>query len=196
VLGTPAVPPTGTGFAAVADIARRRSQGWLTFGQMFIAPSPAWVGELRSGAVRQRLEAAVGWRTGEVADFRPAMLTLGVFDRGARRRTADQDLESLTAAYAELADADRLDAAHGACELLHQLSADESEAWSTGSLTRARELRIHQDQELRGDAGDRLQQACAAMLSGMSRPPYTALGQLCHLWVGMERAAGSAAGGT
>jgi hypothetical protein len=196
VRGTPAVPPTGTGFAAVAEIARRRAQGWLTFGPMFSAPTPDWVVELRSGAVRQHLEVAVGWRTGEVADFGPSMLTLGVFDRAARRRTVEQDLESLTAAYATLADTDMLDAAHGACELLHQLSADESMAWSSGNLPRARELRVHQDRELRGDAGDRLQQASAAILGGTAGPPYLALAQLCELWVGMERAGSSFADGS
>jgi hypothetical protein len=177
----------------VADIAGHRAQGWLTFGQIFTAPTPAWVAELRSGAVRQRLEMAVGWRTGEVADFGAALLTLGVFDRAARRRTVDQDLESLRAAYAELANAepanaDLLDAAHGACELLHQLSGDESMAWSSGGLPRARELRVRQDRELRGEAGDRLQQACVAILAGGSLSPYNALGQLCQLWVGKERA--------
>jgi hypothetical protein len=130
VPGTPGVPPSGTGFSAVADIARRRAQGWLTFAQLFTAPTPAWVLELRSGAVRQRLEAAVGWRTGEVADFGPSLLTLGVYDRGAGRRTVAHDFRSLTSAYAEVADTDMLDAARGACELLQQLSTDESMAWS------------------------------------------------------------------
>jgi hypothetical protein len=196
VPGTPDIPASGAGFAAVADIARRRAQGWLTFGQMFTAPTPAWVVELRSGAVRQRLQDAVGWRTGEVADFGPSMLTLGVYDRAAHRRTVAHDFKSLTAAYAELADADLLDAAHGACELLRQLSADESMAWSSGSLPRARELRVHQDRELRGATGDRLQQTCAAILGGTPRPPYAALGQLCQLWVAMERAGSSFAEGS
>jgi hypothetical protein len=193
VLGSPAVPPSGTGFDAVADIARRRAQGWLTFGQMFTAPTPAWVVELRSGAVRERLEVAVGWRSGELQGFGPLMLTFGVFDRAARRRTVEQDLQLLTTAHAEFIDADVLDAAHAACELLHQLSADESAAWSSGSLPRARELRVQQDRELRGEAGDTLQQACAAILDGTSQQPYVALGQLCQLWVGTERAGSSPA---
>jgi hypothetical protein len=58
-------------------------------------------------------------------------------------------------------------------------------------LARARELRVHQDGELRGAAGNRLQQACAAILGGTPRPPYAALGRLCQLWVGVERAGSS-----
>jgi hypothetical protein len=195
VRGTPAVPPTGTGFAAVADIARRRAQGWLTFGQLFAAPTPEWVSELRSGAVRERLESAVGWRSGELDDFGPSMLTLGAFDRGARRRAVEQDLELLTVAHAELATAQMLDSAHGACDLLRQLSADEAAGWSTGNLPAARELRVHQDRALRGEAGDVLQQACATILGGAPRPPYAAFVALCQVWVGKERAGSSIAEG-
>ena len=136
VSGDPAVPRPGTGFPAVADIARRRALGWLAFGEIFVNPTPAWVEEMRSGGFRERLEVAIGWRTGEVADFAPAMLTLGAFDRGARRRSSEQDLLSLGAAYADLADAAVLERVEGACTLLHGLTADESAAWSWGIYER------------------------------------------------------------
>ena len=191
--GDPAVPRPGTGFPAVAEIARRRALGWLAFGEIFVKPTPAWVDEMRSGGFRERLEVAVGWRTGEVADFAPAMLTLGAFDRGARRRSSGQDLLSLGAAFADLADAAVLERAEGACALLSLLTADESAAWSSGDLRGARELRVHEDQELRGEAGDVLQQACAAILGRAPRPPYVALVQLCQLWVGKERTGSSIA---
>ena len=75
----------------------------------------------------------------------------------------------------------------GACTLLHGLTADESAAWSSGIYERARALRVHEDLELRGEAGDVLQHACAEILGGAPRPPYVALVQLCQLWVGKER---------
>ena len=195
MLGSPAVPPFGTGLDAVADIARRRAQGWMTFGQIFTTPTSAWVGEARSGEVRQRLEAAVGWRSGELQDYGPAMLTLGAFDRAARRRSVEWDVRWLTTAFTEMADRDDLEAAHGGCELLHQLCADESMAWTSGSLPRARRLRVRQDQELHGEAGDMLHRACAVIIDG-ARQPYQALGQLCRLWVDTERAGSSFADGS
>lgn len=189
--GIPSTPPVGSGLDAVCDIARRRALGWAMFGQMFTAPTHTWVDDLRSGAVRRRLEAAIGWRAGELEDFGPPMLVVGAYERSARRRTREDDLERLAAAFVGLADADILDAAQGACELLHQLGEDEVVAWSSGRLPRARELRVHQDRELRGEAGDRLELACAVVVDGVPREPYLSLGRLCRLWVDRERSGSS-----
>lgn len=194
--GIPAAPPAGSGLDAVADIARRRAEGWAVFGHLFAAPTTQWAIDLRGGDVRRRLEAAIGWRDGELQDFGPPMLVLGAYERSARRRTLELDLQRLTDAFATMADADVLTAANGACELLHVLATDESVAWSATRLPRARELRIHQDRELRGEAGDCLRQACEAVIEGLPREPYVALGRVCGLWVDRERSGSSFAEGT
>lgn len=191
----PALPPVGTGFEAVSEIARRRAQGWTTFADGFTSPSVEWVVELRSGVVRQRLEGAIGWRAGELSDFGAPILILGAFERSSRRRDLAADVERLTAAFGELATIASFEAAGGACELLARLCADEAVAWASGQLAKARALRLHQSQELRGEAGEMLIAAAAEIVQRKPRQPYLALGQLSHLWVDRERAGSSFAGG-
>jgi len=183
----PAVPPAGTGMAAVAEISRRRADGWEAFADVFTFPTPSWVDELRGGAVRQRLELAIGWREGELTDFGPPILTLGAFERSSRRRTADLDLERLTAAFGPLSTIGLFEEAGAACQLMNRLGRDEAVSWSAGRVPRARELRLRQSHELRGEAGDALTAACAEMVDNRPRQPYLSLSQLCGLWVDRER---------
>jgi len=191
----PAVPPLGKGFDAVSEIARRRAQGWNTFARAFSAPSLDWVAELRGGLVRKCLELAIGWREGELSDFGAPILTLGAFERSSRRRALELDFDRLTTAFGELATVASLEAAGGACELLHRLCAEEAVAWESGVLRRARDLRLRQSQELRGDVGQVLSVVCAELVDRNPRQPYLALGQLGRVWVERERAGSSFASG-
>lgn len=158
---------------------------------MFAAPTTGWIVDIREGAVRARLERAIGWRTGELKDFGSPMLVLGAFERSARRRTVEGDLRNLTAAFGSMADEDVLAAAAGAGELLRVLGSDESVAWATGRLPRARDLRVRQDAELKGDAGASVRQACNEIVGTTSNGVYLALGQLCRLWLDREVAGSS-----
>ncbi len=192
----PATPPIGAGFDAVSEIARRRAQGWFTFARVFGPPSPGWVADLRGGLVRQYLETAIGWRKGELSEFGTPILTLGVFERSSRRRTVELDCDRLTTAFGELAPVACFEAAANACELLHRLCIDEAAAWASEALLEARDLRLRQSRELRGELGEMLNVACTELVARKPRQPYLALGQLAGVWVERERAGSSFAGGT
>ena len=195
LLGSRPVALGGTGLAAVAELGRRRSHGRDTLGHLFRPPTLDWVAQVRDGLVRQRLEEAVGWRTGELQSFGPPLLMLGAFERSGRRRTREQDLTMMVTAFTTMAEVAPFDEAQSACELLHRLCADESTAWSAGDLPRARALRVHQHEELAAGAGGALDQACVAVLESTPRQPYAALAQVAQLWLDRERGGSSFSSG-
>lgn len=185
-----------TGLAAVAELARRRSDGWSALTPLFQTPTRDWVGQLRDGTVRQRWEDAVGWRSGELAGYGPPLISLGAFERSSRRRDLDHDLATLTTTFDRITnDCGDLEDAAVACDLLYRLCADEAVAWSAGNLPRARGLRVHQHEELGAEAGIALREGCATILAAAPRQPYLALAQVGKQWVDGEcRGSGFVAG--
>ncbi len=194
----PVAPPPGAGLAAIATIAERRGLGWATFAATFDAPSASWIRDLTTGKLVRDVEAATDWRTGERADFAPALIRLGAYGRAATRRGEEAESARLVAAHSALvARAGQvLGAAREACGRLASWCEEESSAWAARDPARARELRVRQDAALTGADGALVREAGSAMREHTNGVPYAALADLVIAWLDREATGAGLRGAT
>lgn len=194
----PVAPPPVGGLAAIATIAERRGLGWAIFAATFDAPSAGWTQDLTTGKLVRDVEAATDWRTGERADFAPALIRLGAYGRAASRRAEEAESARLVAAHSALVAraGQGLAAAREACGLLASWCAEESSAWAARDPARARELRVRQDAALAGTEGALVREAGTALREHADGAPYAALADLVLAWLDREATGAGLRGAT
>lgn len=134
---------TNPGFTAqVALVAQQRAAAWQGLTDVLAEPTPETVGRLRSGALVETWRAGVAWLGADATTLGSPLLSLDVWVRGAGRRTAQDDLATLTAEHHALVGAD-LPAIQQMTRVA-ELCREESRAWAEGDLEAGKALRAEQ----------------------------------------------------
>lgn len=162
---------TAAGFRAqVAQAARDRAGSWDAVADVLAAPGPELVERLRAGELATVWRLGARWLGADAELFTRDLMSLDVYARGSRRRSADDDLAALRA------DHDRLVAAEGdlvtPVRRVADLCREEADAWAAGDMAagravRARERTLIEDTLVPGlpNAGGRLAQEAEARVS-------------------------------
>jgi hypothetical protein len=162
---------TAAGFRAqVAQAARDRAGSWDAVAAVLAAPGPELVERLRAGELATVWRLGARWLGADAELFTRDLMSLDVYARGSRRRSAEDDLAALRA------DHDRLVAAEGDLVTPVRHVADtcreEADAWVAGDMAagravRARERTLIEDTLVPGlaNAGGRLAQEAEARVS-------------------------------
>ena len=162
---------TAAGFRAqVAQAARDRAGSWDAVADVLAAPGPELGEHLRAGELATAWRLGARWLGADAELFTRDLMSLDVYARGSRRRSADEDLAALRA------DHERLVAAEGDLVTPVRRVADtcreEADAWTSGDMAagravRARERTLIEDTLVPGlpNAGGRLAQEAAARVS-------------------------------
>ncbi|MCK6212668.1 hypothetical protein KZX45_19190 [Georgenia sp. EYE_87] len=162
---------TAAGFRAqVAQAARDRAGSWDAVADVLAAPGPELVERLRAGELATVWRLGARWLGADAELFTRDLMSLDVYARGSRRRSADDDLAALRA------DHDRSVAAEGdlvsPVRRVADLCREEADAWAAGDMAagravRARERTLIEDTLVPGlpNAGGRLAQEAEARVS-------------------------------
>lgn len=162
---------TAAGFRAqVAQAARDRAGSWDAVADVLAGPGPELVERLRAGELATVWRLGARWLGADAELFTRDLMSLDVYARGSRRRSAEDDLAALRA------DHDRLVAPAGDLATPVRRVADtcreESDAWAAGDMAAGREIRARErtlieDTLLPGlpDVGGRLAQEAEARVS-------------------------------
>lgn len=129
-------------FDKVAATAQGRAKGWAHIHRVLDAPDSALIEDLRSGALAEVWTDSAAWLGDDKHMLTAELMSLGVFARGAGRRSAEDDLESFQTDYnAVVGDQSALIVA--LTDLVEQCQA-EAAAWEARDLSLGKELRAQQ----------------------------------------------------
>lgn len=129
-------------FDKVAATAQGRANGWAHIHRVLDTPDSALIEDLRSGALVEVWTDSAAWLGEDKHMLTAELMSLGVFARGAGRRSAQDDLDSFQADYnAVVGDQSELIAA--LTDLVEQCHA-EAAAWEVHDLSLGKELRAQQ----------------------------------------------------
>jgi len=128
--------------ARVARVATERSAAWAAFADILETPDERTSARLRSGEFTALWRAGVSWVGADTEMFVGALMSLDVYARGARRRSAAADLTALEADQSVLVAPHR--AGLAPLREVARLCAAEAEAWAAGDVARGRDLRARQ----------------------------------------------------
>ncbi|GAA4288987.1 hypothetical protein [Georgenia daeguensis] len=134
---------TAAGFRAqVAQAARDRAGSWDAVADVLAAPGTELVERLRAGELATAWRLGARWLGADAELFTRDLMSLDVYARGSRRRSAEQDLAVLRA------DHDRLVAPEGdlvtPVRRVAEVCREESDAWATGDMAAGRAVRARE----------------------------------------------------
>lgn len=129
-------------FDKVAATAQGRAKGWAHIHKVLDTPDEALIDDLRSGTLAEVWTDSAAWLGEDKHMLTSELMSLGVFSRGAGRRSAQQDFEAFQADYnAVVGDQSKLIVA--LADLVGQCQA-EAAAWESRDLSLGKELRAQQ----------------------------------------------------
>ncbi|MFH5824113.1 hypothetical protein [Georgenia sp. AZ-5] len=125
--------------AQMAQAARDRAGSWDAAADV-LALDEATVARLRDGSLAAAWRAASGWLGDDAELFLADLMSLDVYERGAARRTPEEDLASLRPDHRGIV-GDQAAALAGAAREVARLCRAEADAWAGGDLAGGKALR-------------------------------------------------------
>lgn len=128
--------------AQVAQAARDRAGSWDAVAEVLAPPDEELVERLRSGELATVWRLGARWLGADAELFTRDLMSLDVYARGSRRRTAADDLAALRADHERLV-APEGDLAAPAREVA-EMCRQEAAAWASGDMAGGRALRAEE----------------------------------------------------
>lgn len=176
---------TNPGFTAqVALVALQRAAAWDALADVLDEPTPETAERLRSGELVETWRTGVAWLGADATTIGSPLLSLDVFVRGAARRTAQDDLATLTVDHRELVGPD-LPAVLRMREVA-ELCRDESRAWSEGDVEAGKTRRAGQRTFLDEHLVDVLPEIGRRLVQDSRRELWRAVGRLLLAFLSAE----------